>query len=437
MENKQDVPYVIHFVFGLQEQTEPFSFVHYLSMYSAYLANDTPIIYFHHHFSIHGYWWERAQKDILNMIIMKVDVPTHIGSKQIKKVAHKADAVRMKILWEMGGIYMDIDTISYKSMKPFLTHDTTLCKQYNLRFHSKDKASVYVGGICNAIMITKPRSPFFERWMTAYERAFDPDKWEEASIWLPLRLSREYSECVNVLEPEVFNVPACWEGKKMFEDHWDDVPGSLVALHLSESMSKKYIDQITGWEWLDSHKHTLYGKLIANYRFECIISNNCYGLRYYRSKQIAYNTPFVGMYINAPCYIKLLENFDEYMKLTPKPITASKYGAIKQGSVAVLKDVEIHFWHDDDVLDAIDKWEMRKKRLYPLDQCIIKFCDRDHFEDSFVQRFDALSRYKQKKLMVSNSRHHFKKKVETTQVYRIGVDKMIDGYQLEKYVAVI
>lgn len=52
-------------------------------------------------------------KEICELIF--VDVPTHIGSKELKKTAHKADALRMIKLKEIGGVYLDIDTICVKS----------------------------------------------------------------------------------------------------------------------------------------------------------------------------------------------------------------------------------------------------------------------------------------------------------------------------------
>ena len=442
-EEEEDCPYKIHFIFGLKIQTESFSFVHYLSIYSAFIMNEYATIYLHHHFPIHGYWWERLLQDVPNIILNAIGVPTHIGAKKIIKLAHKADKARMDILWEMGGIYMDIDTISHKSMKPFLKNETTLCKQYNLRVISKDYSTRFVGGICNAIMITKQKSKFFKKWLSAYERAFDPTKWEEASIWLPLRLSKEYPQHVNVLDPEVFNVPCCWEGNKMFEESCEMIPNELVVLHMSETMSKRYIDQIKGWEWIESHKETLYATIAHKFKFECIISNNCYGKQYYKSKNIAYKSPFIGLYINAPCYIKLLENCEEYMKLSPKPSYVSKYGEVKQGCIATINDdVEIHFWHESNIEIAIEKWEKRKKRMLPMTECIVKFCDRDNFQDDFVKRYDDLIGFGEKKLMLSNSRHHFKKKVNastttsSTTVYKVGVDNMIDGIQLEKYISV-
>jgi uncharacterized protein (DUF1919 family) len=44
-----------------------------------------------------------------------------------------------------------------------------------------------------------------------------------------------------------------------------------------------------------------------------IISDNCWGGEVYQWFKRPYNSPFIGLFLNGPCYIKLLSNFDYYM----------------------------------------------------------------------------------------------------------------------------
>jgi hypothetical protein len=285
---KRPTPNIIHFVFGLKEQIDPFSFIHYLAVYSAYLINKPSSIYFHHHYEVYGKWWERLHKDVPILIVEHINVPTHIGAKEIFHTAHKADKARMDILLEKGGVYMDIDTISVRPYAHLLVNDTTLCKQYMLRYKHTPTgvySTPYIGGICNAIMMTKPQSNFFKYWMRSYEDAFNPKGWEEASIWLPLLLSTQLPSSVTVLEPPVFNVPCCWEGKKIFVDKVDKIPNELLTLHLCETMSKEYVQLINGWQWMEDHPNTLYAQIMRPLYLKCVISNNCYGGQYYLKKK--------------------------------------------------------------------------------------------------------------------------------------------------------
>lgn len=248
LESNNKIPDIIHFIFGLKEQTEEFLFVYYLSVLSASKVNNPDKIYFYYHFEPFGKWWEKLKK-IKNIEFVKIDLPTHIGNKIIKKTAHRADKVRMDILNEMGGVYMDIDTISVRPYKHLLKYDTVLGYE------------VYPNTICNAVMLTKPNSRFFKEWLLQYNKVFNPDGWGEASIYLPARVHNQYPALAKVLTPHSFFRPYAFDGKKIFDIPYD-IPDSLITLHLWESYTNKYFKDITSYDWIKENKHTLYSKIV-------------------------------------------------------------------------------------------------------------------------------------------------------------------------------
>lgn len=119
----------------------------------------------------------------------------------------------------------------------------------------------------------------------------------------------------------------------------------------------------------------------------CIITNNCYGLDYYKKQNIPYNTPFVGLFLYGECYIKLLENFEHYMKQDLKCCFCSKYGKTNYPVGVLGNDVEIHFLHYTTFQDAYYKWNRRKIRMKLFHECIVKMCDRDGFDQQYGKRF--------------------------------------------------
>ena len=433
---ERPTPNIIHFVFGLDPQEKPFSFVHYLAVYSAYRINHPTSIYFHRHHPSYGKWWDRLLVDVPILLVKDVDIPTHIGDKEILRTAHKADKVRMDILFEMGGVYMDIDTISVRPYRHLLDNDTTMCKQYMLRYkhtYTGVYSTPYIGGICNAIMLTKARSPFFELWRKHYETAFNPKGWEEASIWLPLLLANKRPSIVTVLEPPAFNVPCCWEGKKVFSEDTHEIPEELLTLHLCETMSKEYVDAVTGWDWMETHPNTMYAKMMAPFHVKCMITNNCYGVQYYAHKERMYNTPFVGMFMYAPCYMHLLENYDDLMSMDPEPCEASKYGSggpQMSGCVLRLGPVEMHFIHTENAKECVETWVRRRTRMYAKEDCDVKLCDRDLFDDDIARRFMELRGFKSKTLFLSNRFRHIDA-LDSVDIVRLDVATTPDGYQLE------
>ena len=136
-----------------------------------------------------------------------------------------------------------------------------------------------------------------------------------------------------------------------------------------------------------------------------LVSNNCYGVAHEKSKGKEYTTPFFSVFILAPDYIKLLEDFDNYIKLDPVAVqdnVSRHYIKNRKYPVLLLGDVEIHCPHDKDWEKAIEKWCRRRDRM-DLDKSkmIVKMCDRDKFSVSIGQRFLALNEFPNKRLFVS------------------------------------
>lgn len=247
-DNENKIPNVIHYVFGLKKQTEEFLFVYYLSVLSASKVNDPDKIYFYYHYEPFGHWWEKLKK-IKNITFEKVDIPTHMGNKPIKHVAHKADKIRMDKLYERGGVYMDIDTISVRPYKHLLNEDTVLGYE------------VPPDTICNAVMLTKANSRFFKEWLLKYNADFQTNGWGEASIYLPAKVHKQYPALAKVLPPTVFFRPYATQGEKIFVNDYD-IPKDLITLHLWESYTEKYFKDITSYDWIKENPHTLYSKIV-------------------------------------------------------------------------------------------------------------------------------------------------------------------------------
>lgn len=131
-----------------------------------------------------------------------------------------------------------------------------------------------------------------------------------------------------------------------------------------------------------------------------IIANNCWGTFMYKKFGIPYRTPFVNLMLFAPDYIEFLENFSfdilenlEFIdQKDSKHADELKRLGIFNGDYPVgLLDgkYELHFLHYRSVEDARQKWFRRLKRINKK-RVIFKFSDGDKFEDSMVERFEAL-----------------------------------------------
>lgn len=160
----------------------------------------------------------------------------------------------------------------------------------------------------------------------------------------------------------------------------------------------------------DSFKNYLSGsdiKDIGNKNF-VIISNNCWGAEVYQWYKRAYNSPFIGLFIYGPCYLKLLSNFDYYMNQKLEFVNYSKYpNRAVTYPIGKLDDIEIHFSHYESEVIAKEKWERRTIRMLEekdKDNYYFKICDREEVNDNLIEKFHKLP-YKNK---ISYSLHNIK-----------------------------
>lgn len=246
------IPNIVHFNYGLIPQNDSFLFVYYIAVLSCKLINNPDKIYFYYHYEPTGYWWDKT-KEIVDLI--KIDIPNYIGEKPLKKVAHKSDIARMEALKKYGGIYLDIDTICIKSYEHLLNNSFFIGNE--ITESGKNM------GLCNAIMGTEPEGSFITEWWSQYEDHFNPDGWQEASTFLPFQLSK-VNKNVTILKPSTFLLPS-WEAIDMIFEKPNIINDDLIVLHYWNQYSiKKYLPEITNFDWVIDNSHTLYGKALLN-----------------------------------------------------------------------------------------------------------------------------------------------------------------------------
>lgn len=156
-----------------------------------------------------------------------------------------------------------------------------------------------------------------------------------------------------------------------------------------------------------------YRQIRLKHRDFTIISNNCWGGFIYQYANIRYRTPFIGLFILGPDYIKLLEDFDKILncKLTFISPTKSKYykylidQKITIGyPIGLLRDVEIHFQHYKTQEEAREKWERRAARINH-QRLIFKISERDLVSRDIIKRFHELPYHNKISITATNFRH--------------------------------
>lgn len=275
------IPNLFHFVFGMKPDFggKPFNIIHYLAIKSAYEVNTPERMYLHYQFEPDGYWWELA-KPFLHL--NKVEAPEEIHGNKLMHVAHQSDIIRLKMLNEFGGIYLDLDTISIKPLKEFLDNSFVIAKEYlppvyytfgdrvkncirtaNLK-HLYQNQEIY--GLCNAVMMSEPHSPFIELWLDSYKtfRSKGKDEfWVEHSVKIPYEISKHHPKLVTILEPEIFHFPSYDpKGLKWLFIKNTNYPKAYIH-HLWETNAWEYISKIDEQSIKD--RDTTYNVLARKY----------------------------------------------------------------------------------------------------------------------------------------------------------------------------
>lgn len=192
-------------------------YFHYLAVLSALQVNQPDCIYFHYQYEPQGLWWEKIKRLVTPIQRTALD---KIGDKTLHHYAHKADVMRLQLLIEHGGIYLDIDTLCLKPWHVFLDNEFVIGEE--LQYKNA------VQGLCNAVLFSQPQSIFLRAWLEEYPAHFKEDGWSESACLLPRLLSqqRALEKNITILPTETLHAPT---GSDLFKR--GDVPDALKIAH--------------------------------------------------------------------------------------------------------------------------------------------------------------------------------------------------------------
>jgi hypothetical protein len=218
------IPNLIHFIYGLDQEfsKKPFSFIHNLAIKSAKNINKCEIV-IHYHYEPQNEFWEEIKPHVsLNKIN---NVPSQIHGNPVLYPEHICDLLRLEILYECGGIYLDIDTICIDPFTSLFSHTTVM----GMEIFNKT-----INGLCNAVILCEKNSPFIKHWIDSFSE-FNPYHWNKMAVEMPYELSLKYPNLIEI-EPYVSFFKYDWHNIiDIFNgDSQANLSGAL-SLHLWES----------------------------------------------------------------------------------------------------------------------------------------------------------------------------------------------------------
>jgi len=216
------IPMVFHFAFFRGKTDWPWLDFHTLCLQSCLARAHPEKIVIHYDRDGEGPAWDAAR--ILPKIEWRqVEAPDTINGYPVIDQRLWADIYRLRILYEEGGFYCDLDFVFLKNFEMLRHYPAiigTQCKQ------KKKLACGLMGSIAG--------STFIKAYLDAYK---DWTPKEEKKVWtfanvIPWALSQEYA--VHVL-PRVAFYPVAWSNKTFWSGTVPKLKNSY-ALHLWETL---------------------------------------------------------------------------------------------------------------------------------------------------------------------------------------------------------
>nr|XP_039253719.1 uncharacterized protein LOC120330833 [Styela clava] len=211
------IPNIVHYVwFGKLE----LKLHQYLSLRSAASIQQPQKLYLHMDLenSPTGQYWERLKSEVPCLEIQRHKPSEFIYGHRLAHVEHQSDILRMQVLYDVGGIYLDINAYFVNPMDNLMNNSFVI---------GKEKKGCYG----NSVMLSEPGSPFLKLWFENYHN-FKPWEWNEHSTHLPVRLHEENPQVEIYVDEYSMMRPNYKDGMEwMLTRNWDLSDNYCVHLY--------------------------------------------------------------------------------------------------------------------------------------------------------------------------------------------------------------
>jgi hypothetical protein len=237
------IPNIIHFIWLTGPKSRPFSYINAVAVKAAAKIQKPSKILMHCNAAPVG----NANWDSVSHLfeLRHVEPPTEIKGVPLDYVQYQADVLRLRILFNLGGIYLDTDSLLLRPLTPLMERDFTLARESDT-------------SIAMAPIFAMPGEEFIHLWLERMPQAIQKHIWSSHAVQLPHEIYREYPHLCDVRPQQEF-FPLDLKHNYLFEEEPRAIMDALArvdgayAIHVYETYWRDYIKHVTP-EYMQTHQ---------------------------------------------------------------------------------------------------------------------------------------------------------------------------------------
>jgi len=240
---------MIHFIYPVTPRTRPWSLVNHAAVMLArrHHPDDKIIIWTNPVPEKHHDLLETASA--AKAVVQSIALPTHIEGVEIGWPQYIADVVRLQILIEHGGVYMDTDILLRQPLDAHIgfVESSHLAL---ISWETPQKTSV-----CNALMISPPGNAFMAEWLRRIPQALQSPTWAQGGVVLPAQIAADESlRLSHLMLDHTFACPLDlsrpWLFDPAFREEATRLASGATAIHVFESFWRDTVKHIDA-DWIE------------------------------------------------------------------------------------------------------------------------------------------------------------------------------------------
>ena len=228
------IPNIVHMMYFTGANSREFSLINYLAVRAAHEIQKPDAINFYYNAEpIDNPHWEAIKSYVT---LKQMNAPTEFEGVSLNDVPqYQADVVRLRVLLEFGGIYLDTDAILTKPLTEFLNNDCVMAgfvgdisTQSRYPDHSFSAATI----------LAKPKSEFIKMWLNKLADGLQKNVWGWHVVCLPVEIYKENPELITLIDMKKF-LPFDWFDTRVLEEGGESILSEIAdssIIHMWDSM---------------------------------------------------------------------------------------------------------------------------------------------------------------------------------------------------------